>query len=228
MGAAIAMALVLPGGVAFADDTISPVPIPTGTLALGDGFGVGGAPVVEPGDPEAPYAPLPLDQVAVLTVCAFAAPSCAGAGSMRAALDLAPAVLRATAGLSCARPPACVTPTTPPSSVASGPRTSPASTARTSPPASSARTAPPVDCGVGAPSSARRCQQRFSPTMGAFGLVVGTRAAPGPPPATTDPDGASAGQQGGPLASTGTPVVAALAGLVLLAMGGLLTWRTRG
>lgn len=224
MGAAIAVALVLPGGVAFAGDTISPVPIPAGALALGDGFAVDGEPAVEPEDPPAPDTPLPLDQVAVLTVCAFAAPSCAGAGSMRAALDLVPAVLGVAAGLSCARPPACATAA--PSSVASGPRTSPASNARTSPPASSARTAPPVDCGAGAPSSARRCQPRFSPTMG-FGLVVGTGAS-GPPPATTDPGDASAGQQGGPLASTGTPVVATLAGLVLLAMGGLLTWRARG
>jgi hypothetical protein len=244
VGAATALALVvLQAGAALADDPTPSVPTPVGTLV--DGFGVG---FVGPdstadlpllGISLDPYAAVPQDapppaadaqplpasgarpdrstatgtrrmtpvaidrDVIVLTTCAFTAVGCASADPARLVSDLMPFVLGAPSDL----------------------------------PASSSPVGQPVVPPVGdpaagqPPSAAGQLVDGAAPALDAVGLALGTSARPGAAmpagaPATPAAAPAAAPHAGAPpaLASTGAPIVAALAGLVLLLVGGCLTW----
>jgi hypothetical protein len=81
------------------------------------------------------------------------------------------------------------------------------------------------------PSAAGQLVDGAAPALDAVGLALGTSARPGAAmpagaPATPAAAPAAAPHAGAPpaLASTGAPIVAALAGLVLLLVGGCLTW----
>jgi hypothetical protein len=245
VGAATALALVvLQTGAALADDPTPSVPTPAGPLV--DGFGVGfvgpdstaGLPLLgislDPYDavpqdaqPAAAAAqPLPASggrpdrstatgtrrvtpvaidrDVIVLTTCAFTAVGCASADPARLVWDLMPFVLGVPSDL----------------------------------PASSSPVGQPVvppggDPAAGQqPSATGQLVDGAAPALDAVGLALGTSARPGAAlpagaPATTPAAAPAAAPHSGTppaLASTGAPIVAALAGLVLLLVGGCLTW----
>jgi hypothetical protein len=233
VGAAVALALVvLQAGPAVADDPARPKPTPdTAGPAAGAAWPDPavdlpnlGPPLVPHGDPTpadipppapgappaagaAVPAPAVLDRGVVdLTTCALAAMGCSPSAAARLVWDLLPLVAAPPGqpAMPGAAPPG-------PGTVASD---APLPTAAAPPPpATSDGVAPPLD---------------------AVGLVLGPAFPPAVPPVAPAPARApapaaaplaSAGPAAAPaLASTGAPVVAALAGLVLLAVGGCLTW----
>jgi hypothetical protein len=224
VGAATALALVvLRTGAALADapDPSAPTPdadvVAAAYAALDPGADLplvdvsldptaGPAPPADPGPPPpAPRLPPPvvLDRGVVdLTTCGLAVIACPPSGPARLVWDLLPLVMGAPGEVP-------------------APAVPPMATADSVVPAAGqpAPAAGQLSGGDGA-----------APALDAIGLEPGTvvrpeaavPAAPAgnpvPPPGTARP-----GTQP-PLASTGMPVVAALAGLVLLVVGGCLTW----
>ena len=149
------------------------------------------------------------DGVVDLTTCALAVVGCPPTGPARLVCDLLPYVLGQPSGLP-------------------------------APPVPPMATAPPAVSVDDRPSSGAAHLSGgdgVAPALDDVGLALGSAAPPatavpasdpapppGPPALPPARDGAAPG-----LASTGMPVVAALAGLVLLAVGGCLTWaRSRG
>jgi hypothetical protein len=217
MGAATALTLVvLHGAAALADDSTPPVATPVGTLlagGTGDGTGltVGFA-------GEGPAAELPAISVAVEPVPGAPAP----AGTLdRVVWSLLPSTLSLPAALVPAAGAPPVSPIQPPAVPA--PRRPAA--------------VPPslTGCALAALSLGPDCAAPVAPldpvgfALGQAGVPFAASAiAPAPAlPAPALPAPAVASRPplpGSTLASTGTPVVAAFAGLVLLAVGGLLTW----
>jgi len=235
MGAAVALALVvLRTGAALADDPTPSVSTPDGALAAGDSLAgdlppldlsLGASGGAVPWAPQPPADPVPRPSASVsaarpfavdrdvvdLTTCALAALGCAPAESGRLVLDLLPIVIGATSELPAQGQPCVVR----------------AACAIVQPVA-----APPgADPAAGQPLPAPGpLTDGTVPALDAVGAALGTTARPGlAAPVSASASGAPAAPAGpdptGPgLASTGAPVVAALAGLVLLAVGGCLTW----
>jgi hypothetical protein len=251
MGAAAAMALVaLQTGAALADAPAPSAPTPVGTVATGEipddlGSGLVGPdptaglpllgvsldtydvmpqasppetgaaqPLAASGSrqerPLAPStrrgAPGAIDRdVVVLTACAFTATGCASADPARLIWDLLPFIVGAPGGLPAPGQPCPAAATCSP---AGQPVGDPAA--------------------VQPPPVAGQLVGGAAPALDAVGLALGTPARPGAPvPAgAAAAASASAPSASAPpaLASTGAPIVAALAGLVLLMVGGCLTW----
>jgi hypothetical protein len=221
MGAAVALAATAPGGVALADDSRSSVSTELGALVLGldpgaaPNLGGVGTSVLSRVDPDlrtvrgmaggtlrgAPTAIV--RDVGTLTACALAVPTgCAGAAAIRVAGDLAPVGL---ATLELGRSRTCA---------AGGGCSSPAAGAP--PPADPPR---PWTASGSAPAA----QPGGAPLLQAQGADPGPVAGAQPAPPQTAP------RAGGSLARTGAPILPALAGLVLLLLGGVLRCsRVRG
>lgn len=237
MGAATALALALvlrQGGAALADDSITSVPTPVGTLVAGtapDGsaFGVGFVGAGPAGD-------LPPVEVSLGRADPDAQPAGDGSDSHapaapswreRSLMSLVSSVLPLLLGTAGTTP-------APDAWMCAGPgcgaASSPAAAARPGPARPLTR-GPIGACGLGATAPVPACADGLalvdtvSPALDTPGLSSVPAAGPMPaaPPAATPRVPASG------LAGTGAPIVAALAGLVLLVVGGLLTWaRARG
>lgn len=225
-GAVVALALAAPAGAAFADDPLPAVPTPAGTIVAGDTPDGDGLVIAVSGSGLArglPDVGVVLDQGPVGPEATAAAdpglPPAAGARGL--VTHLVPlllgtpgAVLPAVSALTPLPPPAC----------AAGD--------------ACVRAALAGQGGVRPAPLSRGDFVSLAPTMDAVALALGTPrtddGSGGPPgPATPARAGlapASDPPAAGPaLASTGSPIVAALAGLVLLAVGGFLTCaRARG
>ncbi|HEY7199007.1 MAG TPA: hypothetical protein VIC57_02290 [Candidatus Dormibacteraeota bacterium] len=239
-GAVVALALVAPAGAAFADDPLPTVRTPAGVLLVGDqpdglgaALGAAGGPAVElptlgvvvdpgPVNPTAPAPPAP-----PVPPLPPSPPPAMGGGSAGEPLAtslvwrLLPALLGAPGAVL-------------PSAVAVPVGLEP-------PPC-----VPGDVCALTAPGAAHPLAilaggqlVPLTPAVDAVGAAVGAPRmdvmAPVPPvpvaPAGPGTAARSDPRASGPppLASTGSPIVAALAGLVLLAVGGFLTWaRARG
>ena len=229
-GAVVALALVAPAGAAFADDPLPAVPTPAGTIVAGDTPDGDGLVIAFNGSEVAPGLPavgVVLDQGPVGP--GAPAPQVdpglppAGAGARGLVTHLVPLLLGTPAAVL--------------------PAVSALTPVNVAPPACAAGDA----CGMlalAAPGGSRPAPLSrgdlvsLAPAMDAVALALGTPRTddgtgvpPGPAtPARAGLAPASDPPSAGPaLASTGSPIVAALAGLVLLAVGGFLTCaRARG